>query len=538
MRRTRLPTLALAVTAAVLVHSPARAAQPAAATPAPVAPVAPAALQPSAPPAPAAPQPAVTVEANAQVDAAGSTKPIPPAGADTQGASAATASASVSGAKAREGRPAANDTGGRFEFGSYGRISVASDFRGRTGRPADIVAYGSRVDEPSYSEFELRREDTFSSDIKTRVVTTLALFPNFFHFTGNSLQHIGVRNLYVQGSYKDLTMWAGSRMYRGDDIYLLNWWPLDNQNTLGGGAILRLPSDLTVALHAGMQRLDHVSQFQTIQAVAPYGFGTVPVTFLDRPRTIETLKVTQFFRRPEEKGGMKLIAYAEAHQLAAGVRRELEPERDKALPGDSGFLLGTQLTLWTGERDTYVSLFLRHARGLAAYDPLASPLTFSNSFTSGGATETLAAIAGNYEKDWFGIMAAGYVRFFRDGSASPTSREKYDEGILIARPQIYLGEHFGIGVEGSYQARRYALLAEGTNENLTASLLRAAVLPYFSPSGRGSFKRPQIGLVYAVTGRPSAARSLYAAEDVFRQRSVEHFGGILAEWWFNFSSYP
>ena len=26
-------------------------------------------------------------------------------------------------------------------------------------------------------------------------------------------------------------IWAGSRMYRGDDIYLLDFWPLDNLNT-------------------------------------------------------------------------------------------------------------------------------------------------------------------------------------------------------------------------------------------------------------------------------------------------------------------
>jgi hypothetical protein len=25
-------------------------------------------------------------------------------------------------------------------------------------------------------------------------------------------------------------------MYRGDDVYLLNWWPLDNLNMVGGGA--------------------------------------------------------------------------------------------------------------------------------------------------------------------------------------------------------------------------------------------------------------------------------------------------------------
>ncbi len=445
----------------------------------------------------------------------------------------------------REGRPAQAENTGRFEFGSYGRISVASDLRGGTGRPADIVAYGARVDEASYSEFELRREDTFGDNIKTRIVTTLALFPEFFHFTGNATDHIGVRNLYVQASYKDLTMWAGSRMYRGDDIYLLNWWPLDNQNTMGAGAMYKLGADTVIAGHAGMQRLENDSQFQQIPAVAPYGFGTVPVTTLDRPRTIETLKITHFVRNSEnrhvfasDKAGFKVSLYGEAHQIAAGVRKETNPDVERALPSDTGYLVGAQLGYWTGERDTYVSLFLRHASGLAAYDPLATPTTYANDQSTHGTTENLIALSGNWEKEWFGVMAAAYVRFFRDGSPAPTSREKYDEGIVIARPQIYIGEHWGVGIEGSYQQRRYALINQDQDANLTASLLRGAILPYFSPTGRGSFKRPQIGLVYAVTSRNSGARSLYAAEDVFSQRKTEHFMGVLAEWWFNFSSYP
>ena len=30
-------------------------------------------------------------------------------------------------------------------------------------------------------------------------------------------------------------------MYRGDDIYLLDYWPLDDQNIVGGGVFLAHP---------------------------------------------------------------------------------------------------------------------------------------------------------------------------------------------------------------------------------------------------------------------------------------------------------
>jgi hypothetical protein len=519
MRRTCLPALAVVSTVvAVTLFRPTPASAQGEAE---VGTLAPDAAAP--PPAPVTPGPVVPTTSTTQ-----------PAAAD------APASAAV-----REGRPVQGENNGRFEFGSYGRISVASDLRGGTGRPTDIVAHGSRVDEASYSELELRREDTFANTIKTRIVTTIALFPEFFHFTGKAADNIGIRNLYVQANYKELTLWAGSRMYRGDDIYLLNWWPLDNQNTMGAGGIFKLGNDTIIAAHGGMQRLQNDWQFQQIPGVAPYGFGTVPVTTLDRPRTVQTLKITHFVRNSEgrliflsDKQGFKASLYGEAHQISSGVRRETNPDYENALPSDSGFLVGTQLAYWTGERDTYVSLFLRHARGLAAYDPLSSPTTFANSQTTSGTTENMIAIAGNWEKKWFGVMAAGYLRFFRDGSPNPTSREKYDEGIVLARPQIYIGDHWGIGLEASYQQRRYALLNQEQNANLSASLFRGAILPYFSPTGRGSFKRPQIGLVYAVTARDRVARSLYAAEDVFAIRKAEHFFGVLAEWWFNFSSYP
>jgi len=67
---------------------------------------------------------------------------------------------------------------------------------------------------------------------------------------------------------------------------------------------------------------------------------------------------------------------------------------------------------------------------------------------------------------------------------------------------------------------------------------RGGIIPYFSPSGRGSYKRPQLRAIYAITDRNQGARDLYPAQDVFAQRSIEHFLGIQAEWWFNSSSYP
>jgi maltoporin len=76
-----------------------------------------------------------------------------------------------------------------------------------------------------------------------------------------------------------------------------------------------------------------------------------------------------------------------------------------------------------------------------------------------------------------------------------------------------------------------------TNEPLHARLWRFGVIPYLSPAGRGVFRRPQLRLIWAVTQRNDAARSLYPDDDPFARRKIEQFFGIGAEWWFNSTSY-
>jgi maltoporin len=341
-------------------------------------------------------------------------------------------------------------------------------------------------------------------------------------------------------------MWAGSRMYRGDDIYLLNWWPLDNQNTIGGGiggpVYKRADGTQETILqaHVGQQRLDDLYQFQQIPVVAPFGFGTVNVTKLDRPRTIETAKATHFVRPfgGRESGGFKVILYGEVHELSGGVYQDPLTKLDKGLPSDSGWMLGSQLTYFAGRRDIYASLVMRHARGIAAYDPLSVPVTFALDHTVHGASETQIAASGNWENDYVGFTGAAYVRWFRDASPAETSPQKYDEGAVVLRPSVFLGEYFGVSVEGSYQQRRLAIQDPNSDGTLNASVLKGGIMPYFSPSGRGTFRRPQIRLLYVASLRSAGSRELYPAEDVFSQRHVEHFLGIGAEWWFNSSSYP
>ncbi len=434
---------------------------------------------------------------------------------------------------------------GRFTFGSYGRVMTAIDGHGRRGRDADLVAHGSRLDEDSYAELQLERHDSYQlpsepSAATTKMVATLAVGEPLFHQSGKFDATLAVRNLYIEAKgwlLPGLALWAGSRMYRGDDAYLLNWWPLDNLNTVGGGVRLELPrSRTTIALHAGANRLDDPFQLQTARRALPGNqLGATDVLILDRPRTVESLRVEHIFGLGGG-AGLKLVGYGELHQLPSG-QRETAPGRYEDLPADSGFVVGAQVTGFTGERDTHLSVFFRHARGLPAYGgDLSVPYALRLDKTTKGATDSVAAITGNFESGPVAIQLAGYLRSFRAATKEEFDFAHLDEGIFVVRPHVYFGERAGVFVEASYQAQRRAALAADGKGLMGGSMTRAALVPFLSPAGRGSFRRPQLRAIFSFARRSDGARALYPTDDVYARRNVEQFFGLEAEWWFN-SSY-
>jgi maltoporin len=68
---------------------------------------------------------------------------------------------------------------------------------------------------------------------------------------------------------------------------------------------------------------------------------------------------------------------------------------------------------------------------------------------------------------------------------------------------------------------------------LMAGVTRFGLIPFLNPAGKGSYSRPQLRLMYVVTHRDDAARTLYAKDDLFSLRTWEHFFGVGVEWWFN-----
>ncbi len=433
----------------------------------------------------------------------------------------------------------ASDSG--FFFGSYGRVGFANDLAGRTGRDTDIVRYGPRIDEPSYAELQFRREDRLGA-VYSRVVFTLALLGPFFHFDGRFDESWAVRQLYAEAEHvglQGLALWAGSRIARGDDIYLFDFWPLDNLNLVGGGARWAWRDRVETLVHVGSYRLADQYQYQAIEVPARTGIGTVELALLDRPRTVTAAKSTWWPFGRFAARGLKLVAYGEWHSLPAGERRSANA-RVESLPPDDGLVAGVQLGAWHGPSRSFGNAFFRVARGLAAWNPLESPFAGGGAVTTTPrALELMGGLVGNVEHGPVGVQFGAWARSFRDqgpaGEADVTSGA-VAEGAVAVRPHLWLGDWFGVAAEASYQQLVRSRVDEVTGRLQGGRLGKFAIFPFVTPKGRGTYTRPHLRLIYALTLRDDDAMNLFPDEDRRSRRPVEHFLGVMSEWWFD-SSY-
>src|SRR5262249_6218757 len=137
------------------------------------------------------------------------------------------------------------------------------------------------------------------------------------------------------------------------------------------------------AVHLGLSQPNNVFFHQTVDRPAPLNqFGTAKVDVLDRQRATGSLKLSHIVPLGA-KAGLKGVLYGEIHHLPNG-QRQTEPGRFQDLPSDGGYVLGAQIGGFTGERDTHLNVFVRYARGIAAYGDFAALSTSGGTFA--GAT--------------------------------------------------------------------------------------------------------------------------------------------------------
>jgi len=440
-----------------------------------------------------------------------------------------------------------------FRFGSYGRLIAGTDLRG--GKPERLLvgAVGPRVVEPSYLELEMSYGFETKRGIRLRPIITLAFDGTLFHETGQFDAHPALRNMYLDATLTSkVSAWVGSRMYRGDDIYLFDYWPLDDQNTVGGGLVVRSAElgakdngdVLELAGHVGFNRLDNPFQFQQVAVANPEQGATI-VDQLNRERVIASATASYLMMRDPKLPSMKLKVHGEVHSLPSGTRARTDESgaptgQLESLPGDSGYLIGAEVSLFgrstVGYRD-HLNLFARYAKGLAAFDELAPPTSFGSDLKTTNASELSFGLSGNYDTAFGNCMVGALSRRFIDADANTIDHDDGWEYALDARPLAKVLPDVFVGADISYQARFPRGLNPFTERAEDPAIFQIAPMIVYSPMGPSAYDRPQLRAVMSIAHLNQGALDTYVPDDPRHAHGTVYYVGLQAEWWFNSSNY-
>lgn len=432
---------------------------------------------------------------------------------------------------------AAQDLQDAFVIGSYGRAQASTDLAGGRGESANLVAWGPRLEADPYAELDVgfhRAVDTATF----RVLFTPAVSGDPFHYTGQWNADLAVRNLYGMATFEgpgpEWTVWAGSRMYRGDDVYLLNFWPLDNLNTVGGGAGAAFKG-LEVRGHVGVNRLETQDwQVQRWSRPQPGGVGTDEIVILDRQRQIASLQAVGHL--PVGPLVLRAKLHGERHRLPEG-QRLIDDRFLEELPADRGMVLGAQLSAWPEAGGWYGHVFYRYSTGLAAYGELSIPSSgLATDYTVASARQHVVAVSAGQDTRWVSWILGGYVRSFTDADGQTIDVDDRNELALSVRPEVHLAPFFSLGFEASHQWLRPNGLNPRTGTFDVPQVTKLSVLPMLKPQGT-SYSRPMIHLTYTMSVLNDDALAWFDPQDQRAQASRQHFVGVGVEWWINSLSY-
>lgn len=426
-----------------------------------------------------------------------------------------------------------------LQVGSYGRVAVGTDARGAGGTPA-TVAIPTRLVKAPYLELDLAwREVDEESGARFDAVVTPALTGALFHYDGAFDGDLTLRNLYAAARdavAPGVEVWAGSRMVRGDDIYLLDFWPLDNLNVVGGGAVWASEAS-RVALSTGLNRLDAGAwQVQTVDVAAPGGVGTEAVTVLDRQRSVAALTGDHQVHLGDTLV-LRPRVHGEVHLLPEGTRKVEDGTVSQALPADHGVLVGAELSLWGWSPESHANVFVRHATGLAAVGLLTVPTDgFAADRTVTDAREDMLGVAANQEFDRGSIAVGLALRSWRDADGQDVDADDVQDASLAVRPALKVGAHGNLGLELAHERswRHGPDPRSGAQE--LATITRLSLLPAVQLR-QGTFGRPQVRLQYTASLLDDAARARFHDDDIRSQQALQHWVGLGAEWWINSWSY-
>lgn len=417
-------------------------------------------------------------------------------------------------------------------FGSYGRVGLSASVNGGQAQSPSIVQFGPRLAAGNYLELDFGTSPVSTPYGKTLMLATLAFDEGLYHYDGQWSSNMALRRFQLtvnELAGSPFYIVIGSQWNRGDDVYLLNFWPLDNVNSTGL-SLGYAGTAFQTQLHIGLSRLNDNHQQQSIEVAAPI-FGAQTALTLDRQRFLSTGSVTRYLLGTQLQQKVKI--YAEYHHLPSGEETlGNNPDQTIRLADDRGTLVGIQYGLWGFGDQSHINVFARFATGMAAYDELASAQAVNRDRRSVDAYESRLALSANLQSEYLSVMLGGYGRVFNDGDVNTEDFDDRQELSVVLRPMLRLGA-FTPAVEGSLQVSRTNGLNPRTGDQSLAQVIQIAALPAITfAQNPDAYARPRINGVIAFSMLNPTALSYYAESDPRSTAGTVWFFGATAEWWF------
>ena len=383
-----------------------------------------------------------------------------------------------------------------------------------------------------------------SSDTDTTIITIqsrLAFFTTQGQIIGNVTSNsyggltVGLPELFVEAKNimgSPWSIWVGARLFRGDDIHLIDHFYFDDHSSQGFG--IKYNNTQLAIMYPG--------SVDTASSLPPYFYLNIvngsPVLGL-RNRSVYILEHIV----PVKDGTVKLLA--EYQRLASGSLADTTTSLN--YPADYGYVLGVKYkrnfkTILPG---SYYDMSVRFGAGIANGGDGGGTKTF---LTYGGPNlntrnfkharsialtgSVLYNVSSGYSVNAYGIFtnsrgASDSLNKTADYRGKQLFNQKTDFAIG-ARGTWYIKNWFHLLHELDFASRK-----DGTQD--PAQMIKFSIAPTLVPNGkREVWSRPHFRVVYSI-----ARYNKFAADNLYSPYLAQtgskrwgHYFGVKTEWWF------
>lgn len=439
-----------------------------------------------------------------------------------------------------------------FSFGSYGRTGIAYGIGVENEFPRSLNlngmgSIGGRFEENDYFEFvsamhfapAIKGADTTKIDVQAR----FAFYTTQGQLIGNvsnksiggittALPELFAEARNIMGS--QWSVWLGARLFRGDDIHIIDHYYFDDHGGQGFGI-----------KHKNTQfSLIFTGSIDTTSTLPPNFYlnivnGTPTLGLRNRYVSILEHEI------PVSKGKGYLKLLGEFHRLPSGTSSDATTKY--SYPADIGFVIGAKYykTISTKLPGSFNAISARYGTGIAnggdggssrTYMTYGGPNLETNSFKKAHSLALTETFLLNISKKY---SLNAYAIYTKSRGASDSLNKTPDylgKQLLFNRKQ-----DISFGARGTYYINDwlhllheldFAWRKDGTQDY--AQMTKFTIAPTFVPGAkRDVWERPHFRLVYSVAHyNKFAANNLYSP--FLAQSGSQSWGqylGAKVEWW-------